>query len=236
MNRILIIDDDRGLCDLLEEYLAGEGFIVHTANNGMEGLEKALKGDFDMVVLDVMLPGKNGFEVLRSLRAGSRLPVIMLSARGEDVDRIVGLEIGADDYLPKPFNTRELVARIKAILRRMETPKGPSTREDLVRVGEVTLDMGSHDLFVSDRKIELTSVEYKLMESFILSAGKVIRREELVRHVLERPYSPFDRSIDVHISNLRKKLGNYRDGTERIKTIRGEGYLFTLPSDLEEKG
>ncbi|MBN1334202.1 MAG: response regulator transcription factor [Synergistales bacterium] len=233
MNRILIIDDDRDLCALLAEYLVSEGFAVDMAHDGNDGLEKALKGDHDLLVLDVMLPGKNGFEVLRSLRSDSRLPVIMLSARGEDVDRIVGLEIGADDYLPKPFNTRELVARIKAVLRRFETSKD-TLHENLLQVGEVSLDLGSHDLFVGERKIELTSVEYKLLESLVQSAGKVIRREELVRHVLERPYSPFDRSIDVHISNLRKKLGQHSDGTERIKTIRGEGYLYSLPQRKEE--
>jgi len=234
MNKILIIDDDRELCLLLAEYLESEGFQTETAHNGKNGLEKALKGEYDLVVLDVMLPGKNGFEVLRSLRSESRIPVIMLTARGEEVDRIVGLEIGADDYLPKPFNTRELVARIKAVLRRFAQP--PETlKEKLVRIEQVTLDLGSHDLFIDGEKVELTSAEYKLLETLMLSAGEVIPREKLVRMVLERAYSPFDRSIDVHISNLRKKLGTHESGSERIKTIRGEGYLYTLPSDLEEK-
>jgi two-component system response regulator CpxR len=170
-----------------------------------------------------------GFEVLRELRAHSPVPVIMLTARGDDVDRIVGLEMGADDYLPKPFNPRELVARIKAILRR-----GQRTEESVsnnLNVGDLVLDPGARSVRIGGDPVDLTSVEFNLLEALLGSAGQVVPRESLVLHVLKRSYSPFDRSIDVHISNLRKKLGHYSDGSDRIKTLRGEGYFFASPPE-----
>ena len=181
-----------------------------------------------MVLLDVMLPGANGFEILRRLRSESDLPVLMLTARGDDVDRIVGLEIGADDYLPKPFNPRELVARIHAVLRRARAPRTGAPR--LLRVGDVEMDTGARVLRRGGEEVRLTAVEFDVLERLLRSAGSVVSRETLMRDVLEREYSAMDRSIDMHISNLRKKLGAEYAGTERIKTVRGVGYVYTLPA------
>jgi len=234
MSRILVIDDDQELCDLLSDYLSSEGFQVETVNHGEAGAERALNDDFSLLVLDVMLPGLNGFEVLRRIRAKSRVPVVMLTARGDDVDRIVGLEMGADDYLPKPFNPRELVARIRAIQRRAEAVEGPSpgggaSKTAEFQVGDVVLNSSRRTVRRSGETIELTSVEFGLLEALLAQAGEVISREDLVERVLGRRLSAYDRSIDVHISALRKKLGHQCCGTERIRTIRGVGYLYTLP-------
>jgi two-component system response regulator CpxR len=233
MNRILVIDDDMELCDLLSDYLIREGFEVETVNHGEEGATQALAGKYVLVVLDVMLPGMNGFDVLRRIRATSQLPVIMLTARGDDVDRIVGLELGADDYLPKPFNPRELVARIRAIQRRTEalnttSPDSPQLRSE-VNVGDVTLSSVNRSVRRGGESIDLTSVEFTLLELLLRQAGQVISREDLVEKALGRRLSAYDRSIDVHISALRKKLGHYQGEAERIKTIRGIGYLYSLP-------
>lgn len=233
MTRILAIEDDVELCELLEEYLGSEGFAFHAVHSGKKGVDTALKEEHDIVILDVMLPEMNGFDVLREIRGESNIPVIMLTARGDDVDRIVGLEIGADDYVPKPFNPRELIARIKAVLRRYQTsePSSQTGIEDpVLKVADIELDPRSHVVKRAGEPVELTSLEFRLLETFLEAAGQVIKRQDLVRKVLERSYSPFDRSIDVHISNLRKKLGPGIDGTERIKTIRGEGYLYSYPS------
>jgi two-component system response regulator CpxR len=223
---ILVIDDDHELCELVTEYVSAEGFVVDTANDGEVGLRKALAGDYALVLLDVMLPGANGFEVLRRLRSSSSMPVIMLTARGDDVDRIVGLEMGADDYLPKPFNPRELVARIRAILRRADTLGEART---LVEIGDVRLDGGARTVAVDDQELRLTAVEFEVLERLLRAAGSVVSREQLTRDVLDREYSALDRSIDMHVSNLRKKLGAEYMGTERIKTVRGVGYIYTLP-------
>ncbi len=233
MTRILAIEDDVELCELLSEYLGSEGFYFSSVHSGKKGVEAALRGEHDIVVLDVMLPEMNGFDVLRSIRAESAIPVIMLTARGDDVDRIVGLEIGADDYVPKPFNPRELIARIKAVLRRYEgrvKNTASIVGEPILQVADIELDPRSHVVKREGEVVELTSLEFRLLETFLEKAGEVIKRQDLVRKVLERSYSPFDRSIDVHISNLRKKIGPGNDGTERIKTIRGEGYLYSCPS------
>jgi two-component system response regulator CpxR len=173
----------------------------------------------------------HGFDVLRRIRAKSRIPVLMLTARGDDVDRIVGLEIGADDYLPKPFNPRELVARIRAILRRTQPDEALTggTRESLV-VGDIEMDTSTRAVHRSGEAVELTAVEYDLLERLLRSAGQIAKREELVKEVLGRELSPFDRSIDMHVSNLRKKLGHQLNGMERIKTIRGVGYIYAAPS------
>jgi len=224
MDRILVIDDDVELCSLVGEYLESEGFQVEPVYEGERGLEKALSGDYALVVLDVMLPGINGFEVLRRLRVTSRIAVLLLTARGEDVDRIVGLEIGADDYLPKPFNPRELVARIRAILRRTYDGGPASSVPGIIRVGDIELDPATRTVKQAGRNIELTSVEFSLLEVLLREAGRVVTRERLAATVLSRKFSPFDRSIDMHVSKVRKKLGDTQGGTEYIKTVRGVGY------------
>jgi two-component system response regulator CpxR len=226
MNKILIIDDDEELCELVSEYLTVEGFEVEAVNDGESGLKEAESGKYDLAILDVMLPKMNGFEVLRHLRQKSRVPVLMLTARGDDMERIVGLEIGADDYLPKPFNPRELVARLRAILRRV----GDGTERDgsePVHVDDVELNPKSRTATVAGEELPLTSVEFDLLNALLKSAGSVIRKEDLSEEVLGRKLSPFDRSLDMHISNLRKKLGARDDGSDRIKTIRSVGYIYT---------
>jgi len=228
MERILVIDDDVELCRLVEEYLQAEGFAVESVHDGESGLQRALAGGYLLTVLDVMLPGINGFEVLRRIRAQSRLPVLLLTARGEDVDRIVGLEIGADDYLPKPFNPRELVARIRAVLRRTRGEGGEgaaSAAPEIVRVGEVELDPATRTVRRAGKVVDLTSVEFNLLEVLLREAGRVVPRERLVNAVLSRKFSPFDRSIDMHVSKVRRKLGD-TDSDEHIKTVRGVGYIF----------
>ena len=226
MNKILIIDDDEELCELVSEYLTVEGFEVAAVNDGESGLEAADSGKYDLAILDVMLPKMNGFEVLRHIRQKSKLPVLMLTARGDDMERIVGLEIGADDYLPKPFNPRELVARLRAILRRV----GDGTERDgsePVHVDDVELNPASRLATVGGEDLALTSVEFDLLNALLKSAGTIVRKEDLSEEVLGRKLSPFDRSLDMHISNLRKKLGTRDDGTDRIKTIRSVGYIYT---------
>ncbi len=229
MQRVLVIDDDVGLCELVAEYLGSEGYEVEAAHDGETGVERALSGGHELAVLDVMLPGINGFEVLRRIRARSRLPVVMLTARGLDVDRIVGLELGADDYLPKPFNPRELVARINAVLRRARPDAAEEkTERETLSVGDVEMDNRTRTVRREGRVVELTAVEYDLLKRLLAAPGRVVTREELVRDVLHRNLSPFDRSIDMHVSNLRKKLGHQVGGTdtERIKTVRGVGYIY----------
>lgn len=222
MDPILIVDDDVELCELLAERLAREGFNVETVHEGVKGLDRALSGDHSIAVLDLMLPGMPGLDVLKRLRARSNLPVLILTARGEDVDRILGLELGADDYLPKPFNPQELIARIRAILRRSSQQAAYRPR---IRVGDILLDPASREAWVGKRRINLTSVQYTLLEVLTREAGHIVARERLNELVLGRRLSPFDRSIDVHVSNLRKKLGDRPEG-ERIKAVRGAGYLF----------
>ena len=231
MERILIIDDDVELCNLVGEYLRAEGFTVESVHDGEGGLQRATGGEYLLVVLDVMLPGINGFEVLRRIRATSRQPVLLLTARGEDVDRIVGLEIGADDYLPKPFNPRELVARIRAVLRRTRGDgSGSAAAPEAVHVGDVELDPATRTVRLQGKPVELTSVEFNLLEVLLREAGRVVPRERLVNAVLSRKFSPFDRSIDMHVSKVRKKLGD-TDSDEHIKTVRGVGYIFARPRE-----
>ncbi|HSS98665.1 MAG TPA: response regulator transcription factor [Terriglobales bacterium] len=227
MDRILVIDDDVELCSLVTEYLEPEGFQVEAVHDGEQGLERALAGDHLLVVLDVMLPKMNGFDVLRRMRATSRMPVLLLTARGEDVDRIVGLEIGADDYLPKPFNPRELVARIRAVLRRTRATEG--SPGDVLRVGNVELNPATRTVLQDGNSVELTSVEFNLLQVLLQEAGQVVSRERLVDSVLGRKFSPFDRSIDMHVSKVRKKLGDTDGSADYIKTVRGVGYIFTRP-------
>lgn len=227
-NKVLIIDDDEELCDLVSEYLSVEGFEVESMNDGEAGLDRARSGKYDLAILDVMMPKKNGFDVLRELRKTSQLPVLMLTARGDDMERIVGLEIGADDYLPKPFNPRELVARIRAILRRASGEATDATLPEKIAIEDLELSASSRSATIDGTDIVLTSLEFDLLAALARHAGNVVKKEELSETVLERELSPYDRSLDMHISNLRKKLGLRPDGTERIKTIRSVGYIYTV--------
>jgi len=227
MSKVLIIDDDEELCELVSEYLGVEGFETAVVNDGASGLEAARSGKYDLAILDVMLPKMNGFEVLKNLRTDSRLPVLMLTARGDDMERIVGLESGADDYLPKPFNPRELVARLRAIMRRARGD-GNDKGSDKIVVDDIELSESSRSAKLEGEEVVLTSVEFDLLKHLLLEAGKVIKKEDLSLRVLDRELSPFDRSLDMHISNLRKKLGSRDDGSDRIKTVRSVGYIYTL--------
>ncbi len=227
--RILLVDDDTELGDLVREYLAREDFSLEVEADGTRAVDRALTGDYRLVVLDVMLPGVSGFDILRNLRAASRIPVLMLTARGDDVDRIVGLELGADDYLSKPFNPRELVARIRAILRRARyaaaaEPAAPA--DERLCVDDVEIDVRRHVVRRADAPVELTAVEFNVLEILLRAAGTVVRRDELARSALGRALMPFDRSLDVHVSRLRKKLGPRADGGERIRALRAVGYLY----------
>lgn len=229
--RILIIDDDAELVDLVAEYLEDEGFEVAIAENGIKGYQRATSEAFLLVLLDVMLPGMNGFEVLKRIRAVSQVPVVMLTAKGDDVDKIVGLEIGADDYVAKPFNPRELVARVRAILRRSASnqalPKS-SHNPDLLVVGDVQMDLASRVVKRGTEEIVLTSAEFDMLLILLKMAGKVTTRDVLAKEAMGRELLPFERAIDMHVSNVRRKLGNHPNGMERIKSIRSVGYIYTL--------
>jgi len=226
---ILLVDDDAELCSLLTEFLQREGFTVECAHEGHLGLEMATKPGIDLVVLDVMLPGIDGFEILKKLRETSKVPVMMLTARGEDVDRIVGLELGADDYLSKPFNPKELVARIRAILRRY-VPR-PATHSSRLEVNGIGLDPGAREVYSNGKPVELTTFEFDILELLMRSAGHVLSRDALMENFYSRKATPYDRSLDMHISHLRRKLDR---GESLIKTIRGVGYQFT--SSPEDAG
>lgn len=229
---MLIVDDDVELCELVTEYLTQEGYAVECVYEGVAALERLTADTPDLVVLDVMLPGLNGFEVLRRIRDRSQVPVIMLTARGEEVDRVVGLELGADDYLPKPFSPRELTARMRAVLRRVHhaVAARESGRAEALVVGDLSLDLGARTVKVHGDEVRLTGVEFGLLERLVRSAGAVVDRGDLSREILGRRASTFDRSLDVHLSNLRKKLGPLTDGSERIKTVRGVGYIYVRPA------
>ncbi|MGI8811394.1 MAG: response regulator transcription factor, partial [Pyrinomonadaceae bacterium] len=220
-----IVDDDEELCELVSEYLTAEGFHSTCVHDGEKGLEGARSGNFDLAILDVMLPKMSGFEVLKKLREISNLPIIMLTARGDDADRIGGLESGADDYLPKPFNPRELVARLKAIMRRILPDDEIQER---IAVDDLQLSHSARSAIRGAVDLGLTSVEFDLLAALLRRAGTIMRKEELSEQVLDRELSPYDRSLDMHISNLRKKLGPRTDGSERIKTIRSVGYIYTI--------
>lgn len=223
---ILVIDDDRELAALLRRLFEREGLQADFCHDGRKGLERALHGNYELLVLDVMLPGLDGFDVLRKLRRESDLPILMLTARGDDIDRIVGLELGADDYLPKPFHTREVVARIRAILRRTGYPRrGRAGR--LLEASGVRLDVDARTAVCDGCVIELTTMEFDLLRALMESAGRVLSRDALLDRIDGREAEPFDRSIDVHISHLRRKLGG---DAPRIRTVRGVGYQFVLPA------
>ena len=226
MERLLVIDDDAELCQLVTRFLSREGFTVRWAPGGNSGIQEALAEDYSLILLDVMMPDADGFEVLRCIRQHSRTPVLMLTARGDTHDRVRGLEMGADDYLPKPFDPTELLARIRAILRRARPQPEPAA----FSLGDIELDGGSRTVWRSGAALDLTTVEFDLLAALIRAAGSTVSREELVRNVLGREFSPFDRSIDTHVCNLRRKLGPFEGGAERIKGVRGAGYLYAWPA------
>jgi two-component system response regulator CpxR len=231
VDRVLLIDDDAELGGMLKEYLRRQDVSVDVALSGDKGLEQFRKDTYTLVLLDVMLRGRNGFEVLRELRQTSGVDVIMLTARGEDVDRIVGLEMGADDYLPKPFNPRELLARIRAVQRRKEK-RAPEAR---LQANGITLDNAERSVRWRGRAIVLTTVEFDVLKTLLESAGQVVSREELVRSALGKRLLPFDRSLDMHISRLRKKLEG-AGADPCIKTIRSTGYQLAVLSSSDLAG
>lgn len=228
--RLLLIDDDAELCRMLAEYLTGDGFAVDAVHDGQAGIDAvrtaAARGrDFDAVILDITMPVLDGFETLRRLRTVASVPVVMLTARGDETDRIVGLELGADDYLPKPFNPRELAARLRAVLRRGGRAN-PSAAEPPLRCGDLVLDPGARSTRLNGRELTLTATEFSVLETLVRAAGQVVSKADLSERALGRRWTPYDRSLDTHLANLRRKLGAGPDGELRIKTLRGQGYLF----------
>jgi two-component system, OmpR family, phosphate regulon response regulator OmpR len=230
-SRILIVDDDEKLRKLLKEYLEGYGLKVITLADGLN-IEKVVRAeDPDAVILDIMLPGEDGLSVLKRIRSFSSVPVIMLTAKGEDSDRIVGLELGADDYMPKPFNPRELLARIKAVLRRLRPERGaPEAGPDAIKAGGLALQLSRQALLVEEHEIELSTAECRVMEALMRRPNVALSRDRLMTLARGRDFMAFDRSIDMHISNLRSKLSAYPDAKKRIKTIWGTGYMFVVES------
>jgi DNA-binding response OmpR family regulator len=226
---LLIVDDDQELCALLVEYLAPEGFAVELLGNGAAALERLARTPPDLVVLDVMLPELSGFEVLRRIRATSAVPVIMLTARGEEVDRVVGLEMGADDYLPKPFSPRELVARIKAVLRRSSAEAGALTSAASVIWGPLKIDLRARCAVVNDHDLELTGAEMRILEQLMRADARAVTRDDLMTRALGRRLLPTDRSLDTHVSNLRRKIAKYTDRVT-LQSVRGTGYALALLS------
>ncbi|MCI7719301.1 response regulator [[Pasteurella] aerogenes] len=230
MAKLLLVDDDIELVELLTELLRLEGFQVEIAHNGQQALNK-LDSSYDLVLLDIMMPVLNGVETLKQLRQRFDIPVMMLTARGNEIDRVLGLELGADDYLPKPFNDRELVARIKAILRRTAANSSEAKKADpqdasVIEYEGITLQIGSQQAFYAKKDLNLTGTEFALLQILIANPGRILSREYLNMKVLSKPLTPFDRAIDMHMSNLRKKLPPKADGSSWFKTLRGRGYLF----------
>ncbi|WP_395744200.1 response regulator transcription factor [Prosthecobacter sp.] len=230
--RILIIDDDTELCQLVADYLKPMGFEVEAVHDGDSGAQRATTEPWQAVILDVMMPGCDGFEVLRRIRAKSKVPVMMLTGRGEEVDRIVGLELGADDYLPKTFSSRELLARLRAVLRRSgwvaEAPPAAATKELII--GDLRINPESHAVVLGDEALQLTPAEFGLLLALARAGGRVKTREQLIEEVADREWDVFDRAIDMHISSLRKKLGDDPKEPRYIKTVRGYGYQLARPS------
>ena len=226
MRTILVIDDDERLRELVAEYLSSRGFAVQTAEDGEAGLAVLASQSPDLVVLDVMMPGRDGFEMVKEIRKDSRVPIIMLTARGDETDRIVGLELGADDYLPKPFNPRELLARIQAVLRRSDDADEHSTR---LTAGPLVIDVDRRQVELDGRPIELTTTEFEILRTMVANAGRVISRERLMELARGEDFASFDRSVDVHVSHIRKKLGDDPRKPTFVKTVRGVGY--TIPRD-----
>ncbi|MGB0126345.1 MAG: response regulator transcription factor [Rhodocyclaceae bacterium] len=229
MTRILLADDDTELCQMLKEYLEAEGYSVDTAHDGEAALVRAGEGEFDLIVLDVMMPRRNGFDVLREIRAHASTPVLMLTARGDDVDSVVGLELGADDYLSKPCNPRVLSARIRAVLRRSEPARsegGAAGAGEQIELEDLLLNTGARTVACGGKALELTSTEFSVLEVLLRDAGRVVPKAELSERALGRKLARFDRGLDMHVSNLRRKLGPFSSGEERIKTVRGIGYQY----------
>ncbi len=223
--KILLVDDDQELCELLARYLQREGIDCDQVHTGSEGLAQGLAQPYDAMVLDIMLPGMSGLEVLTELRKKSSLPVVMLTAKGDEMDRIVGLEVGADDYLPKPCNPRELLARLRAVLRRSQADNTASD-ESVIRIDELIIDHSQHQVLKNDEPLELTVTEYNILNTLVSHLGKVVEKNQLAEEAMSRSLTLFDRSLDMHLSNLRKKLGVHDGGQTRIKTIRGVGYMY----------
>jgi DNA-binding response OmpR family regulator len=224
--KILLVDDDQELCELLARYLRREGIETDQVHTGPEGLEQGLSDEhYDAMVLDIMLPGMTGLEVLTELRKKSDLPVVMLTAKGDEMDRIVGLEVGADDYLPKPCNPRELTARLRAVLRRSKSEMS-MVEDDVIRIDELEIDHSQHQVLKNSEPLELTVTEYNILNTLVSHLGKVVEKNQLAEEAMSRSLTLFDRSLDMHLSNLRKKLGMHDDGQTRIKTIRGVGYMY----------
>jgi DNA-binding response OmpR family regulator len=232
---VLVVDDDRKLCRLIKDYLEPLGYDVAMANTGKEGLEKALSGKFDAVILDVMMPEMDGLEVLRRLRGASTIPVLMLTGLGEEADRIVGLELGADDYLPKTFSTRELLARLRAVIRRSRVtaprtaPTDESNEEAPVLVGGLHIEPLARNATLDGVPLSLTAVEFDLLLALARTPGRVKSREQLLLEVADRDFEAFDRSIDVHISSLRRKLGDDAKSPRWVQTVRSVGYRLMKP-------
>ncbi len=230
-SRILIVDDDVKLCRLVHDYLEPLGYTVDMAHSGHEGLDRALSEPYAAIILDVMLPGINGLEVLRQLRRKSDVPVLMLTARGDEADRIAGLEIGADDYLPKTFSIRELLARLRAVLRRstMAVAVAEEPSEAPIQLGELWIDPEARSAALGDKPLNLTPIEYQILLTLARAPGRVRTREQLLDAVADRSFDAFDRSIDVHVSSLRKKLGDDAKTPRFIETVRGAGYRMRKP-------
>jgi two-component system response regulator CpxR len=232
--RILMIDDDVKLCRLVKEYLEPMGYEVETAHTGPAGLEKVLAANYQAVILDVMLPGMNGFEVLRQIRKSSVVPVLMLTALGDESDRIVGLEIGADDYLPKTFSTRELLARLRAVTRRSQIAANqPPTENEEIVVNNLRVNSAARRATLADQTLTLTAVEFDLLFCLVRAADRVLSRDQLLDEISGRNYEVFDRSVDVHISSLRRKLGDDPKNPRFIKTVRSAGYMLIRSAEGE---
>ena len=232
--KILIVDDDKKLCRLVADYLEPMGYEVAAAHNGTQGLQMIIEGGYHAVILDVMMPQMDGFEVLKRLRKESDIPVLMLTARGEETDRIVGLEMGADDYLPKTFSSRELLARLRAVTRRhiVSKHRAESAPKDKALIfGNLEIEQSSRTVHMDTKTLNLTPIEYDLLISLAKSSGRVLSRDQLLDAVAGRSYEVFDRSVDVHISSLRRKLGEEPRNPKFIKTIRTAGYMFKIPED-----
>ena len=227
----MLVDDDVQLCSSLKRLLEMDGFDVKAVHDGESGVRHALEGKYQLIILDVMLPGGDGRKVLRRVRLASEVPVIMLTARGDEADRIAGLERGADDYLPKPFNPRELVARMRAVLRR----KSGASVQEIFRIGDLEIDCGQRRVVRNGNKVDLTGAEFDILLLLVRSPGKVLSRDEISEAALGRPVGFFDRSIDNHVSNLRKRLGAQVGGVERIQNVRGAGYAYTGEVMKEQK-
>lgn len=236
MSKILLVDDDLELCQLMTEFLELEGFNVDVVHNGMDALTKVEQQSYDVVVLDIMMPKLNGFDTLRQLRSDYATPVLMMTARGDEVDRIVGFEMGADDYMPKPCSPRELVARLRAIIRRVELEREPTAsaekKSEILVNDNLEMIPTAHKVKLNGERLELTQTEFGLLHLLMDKPGEQVSKEVMMKTVLKRTLGPFDRTIDMHMSNLRRKVGPLSNGEPRIITIRGSGYLLALPEEV----